>query len=198
MIEVSETGLKELMQSLENAADNIPREIYSALGTAGTKTKSAMTKEVAKELNVKQKIIRDQVKTKKDRQNLLVTISLVKSIRIPLRDFGAKSTRRKGVTAKISKSKGSRPYPNAFQVTKIGNHIFKRSGSQRLPITKLHGPSPWGVLAKNPEKVTNVVEIAREAVIDAIRKRIRYLELKKRGGLNWQQNENETTDTSEG
>ncbi len=193
-IDVSESGLKDLIESLENASENLPREIYTALSKAGTKTKSAMAKEVAKELNVAQKVIRQQMKVHKDRHNLVVTVSLVKSERIPLRDFKARATKKKGVTAKISKTKGSKSYLNAFQVVKIGNHIFQRETEERLPIRKLHGPSPWGVMVKNPAKIVLVTEVARESILIELKKRVRFLELKKRGGLSWQQPDTEPTE----
>lgn len=190
MMSVS-TNLKDVIESMANVTENLPREIYSALGKASTKTKSALSKEVAKELATKQKIIKDQIKTHKDRQELSVTISLLKSVRIPLRDFGARQT-KKGVTAKISKTKGRKTYQSAFKVTKIGDHVFKRTTTKRFPIQKLKGPSPWGVMVKNPDKIADVVEISRQETAKAMSERLRYLNLKKSGGLNWQQaNENE-------
>ena len=187
-LSVQETGLQELLKGLSNAAKNIPRELYTVLNKAGSKTKIAMAREVGQEITAKAKSIKEQIKIHKDRHNMAVTVSLYKSGRIPLRDFGAKNT-KKGVTAKISKTAGKKIYPNSFIITKFGNHVFNRVGKERFPLLKPRGPSPWGVLVKNPEKITAIVIVSRVAVVRALSDRIRYLELKKSGGLNWQQSE---------
>jgi hypothetical protein len=196
-ISVSESGLKDLIESLENAADNIPKEIYTALGKAGTKVKSIIAKEVTKEINIVQKTVRANTKIIKDKTNLTVTVSLAKSDRIAIQHFkgGARQTKT-GVKSKVNNAKGSKIYPSTFKSEKLHGNVFKRKGKARFPLSKrLRGPSPMGVLAKNPDKLAVVVGASRELVIEAIRDRVRFLELKKRGGLNWQQNE--TTDTNE-
>jgi len=208
-IDVSEKGLNELIEALENAADNIPKELFAALGKAAQPARRAMTNEVVSELNVPKKVPNKQIKIHKDKDNLVVTISLPKTFRIPLKEFKPTVSKRNGVGAKISKTKGKKSYPNAFRVNSIGGHIFTRSQKQaprvmtkgsykgqiRQPLAKLRGPSPWGGLAKNPEKLSNLVQVSREEVLAAIKDRVRYLELKKRGGLNWQQNETTETET---
>jgi len=190
MIALKEKGLSELIESLNNVAENLAKETYTALGKAGNKTARAMTQEVTAELNVAAKVVRKQIKIGKQRESLTVTCSLGKSLRIPLRDFGTTKT-REGIKAKVSKTAGKKLYASAFRVDKLSRHIFVRKGKFRLPLTKLHGPSPWGILAKNNDRLARVVEISTEEVRKQLAERIRYLNLKKSGGLNWQQNTEE-------
>jgi hypothetical protein len=194
MIEVKSKGLSELIEGLNRASENLPREVYSALNEAAKKTKKMMAVEVTNQIEHKlaQKIIKKQLKTKKDRQNLTVTVSLVKSWRVPLRDYGARQT-KKGVTiANRGKGTGRTVYPHAFVVKKFGNHVYTRPETgERGPILKLKGVSPWGVLIKNKSKIATIVMVSQEEVKKQLADRIRYLNLKKQGQLNWQQNDSE-------
>ena len=194
MINISEKGLSELIEDLNRASDNLPREIYAALNEAAKKTKKLMAVEVTNQIEHKlaQKIIKKQLKTTKDRQNLTVTVSLVKSWRVPIRDYGARQT-KKGVTiANRGKGTGRTVYPHAFVVKKFGNQVYTRPESgKRGPILKLKGVSPWGVLIKNKSKIATIVMVSQEEVKKQLADRIRYLNLKKQGQLNWQQNDSE-------
>ena len=199
-MQIRTEGLKELLASLDNVSDNLAKEVYIALGKAGDKTRSGIAKTVAQSINVKQKTVRKHTEIKKNRRLLTVTISLNKSGRIPLRDFGAKKATPKkqkgskgkkiseGVTAKIPKKGGRKTYKGAFEIKKFGNHVFSRREGHGRKLFKLHGPSPWGVLIKNKDKIALVVEIGRAEIRKQLAERVRYIELKKAGKLNWQQN----------
>jgi hypothetical protein len=189
MIALKEKGLSELIESLNNVAENLAKETYTALSKAGSKTARAMTQEVTAELNVAAKVVRSKIKIKKQRENLTVTASLAKSWRIPLRDFKARET-KKGVSARLEKKKGVTHYPGAFIVKKFGGQVYTRPESgARGPILKMKGASPFGSLVKR--SLNKVVEISTEEVRKQLAERIRYLNLKKSGGLNWQQNTGE-------
>lgn len=61
---------------------------------------------------------------------------------IPLRDFAAKWSGRKGNKRVVVNVTGKRKLLNdAFLVESIGGHVFERTTDARLPIRKLHGPS---------------------------------------------------------
>jgi len=195
MIQVKAKGLSELLEALNNAADNLPKEVYTALGAASTKVKRSIAQEVTAEVNVAQKVVRKQIKVRKDRQNLKVTCALVSSWRIPLRDFKARQT-KKGVSARLNKNEGVTHYPGAFIVKKFGNHAYTRPKTgERGPILKMKGVSPFGVLKINIARRNRVTDSATEAVKEELSERIRFLNLKKKGGLNWQQESNENEES---
>jgi len=184
-MKIETRGMKELLASLDAVSENLPKDVYSALGAAGTKVRSAIAKEVTQEIRVKQKIVRDNSSIIKRRENLTVTVRLKSSARIGLRDFGAKQN-KKGVTAKINKTKGAKKlYQPGFVIKKFGNHAFTRPDNGRR-IAKLKGPSPYGVIKKNDRRRDNVVKVASDEIKKQMERRIRFVELKKAGGLNWQ------------
>lgn len=194
MIDIQTKGLNELIEELHRASDNLPREIYSALNEASKKTKKIISVEIANKMEhrLAQKFVKKQLKTLKNREDLTVTVILAKSWRVPLRDYGARQT-KKGVTiANRGKGAGRTVYPHAFIVKKFGNHVYTRPQSgERGPILKLKGVSPWGVLIKNKSSVATIIEVTKEEVKKQIADRIRFNNLKKQGQLNWQQNDNE-------
>lgn len=69
---------------------------------------------------------------------------------IPLRDYGARATAKRGVTYQVSRTTGRKSYRAkgnlAFVVARFGNHVFVRTGAdppgkKKAPITKVFGPS---------------------------------------------------------
>lgn len=190
MIQVETRNLDQLLDSLHNVTDNLPKDVYASLNDALKKTQRQMAKEITSELNVAQKVIKKQMKVYKNRERLTVSVSLLKSLRLPLKDFGARQT-RKGVTAKVRKGSARKLYSDAFIVSRYGGNVYARTEQgkgPRLPLVKLKTGSPWGALATRPNRLANVVAASTDAVKSALAKRIRYLELKRSGGLNWQQN----------
>jgi hypothetical protein len=188
-MKIETRGMKELLASLDAVSENLPKDVYSALGAAGTKVRSAIAKEVTQEIRVKQKLVKENTSIIKRRENLTVTVKLKSSARIPLRDFNGLVYVRKrggGVKAKINKAKGAKKlYRPGFLIAKFGNHAFTRPDNGRR-IAKLKGPSPYGVIKKNDERRDNVVKVASDEIKKQMERRIRFVELKKAGGLNWQ------------
>lgn len=121
--------------------------VARALKRAGDSAKTAMVREMARDLGLKVGTVRDQVKTEVvgDRANAeqLVARVSVSGKRIPLIEFGAKGPvpsrgRGRGVTARLNG--GRQRYPNAFIATVgSGRHtgVF-----QRVPGSHRHGPAP--------------------------------------------------------
>lgn len=184
---IKAVGMKELLASLARVSENLPRDVYSALGVAGTKVKSVVAKEVVSEIRVAQKLVKAKTKVIKNRQRMTVTVELRKSAKIPLKYFGAThDKKKKGATAKINTGKGGKKlYQPGFVIAKFGGHAFTRPDSGRK-IARLHGPSPYGVLTNNRLRRMNVVGRATHLVKLEMERRIRFVELKKAGKLNWQ------------
>lgn len=172
-------NLNALMRSLENVADNIPKQQSIITGKVAKKTKSVIAKGVTQELAVKQKTVKEHISTRKTKSR--AEVDLAKSARIPLRDFKARQT-RKGVSYRISKSKGRRKAPHAFVVDKFGGRVYQRVGKARTPIRQLRGPSPFGVFVGQRLTGPTVDQIQAE-LAKQTKERIRYLTLKKNGTI---------------
>ena len=187
-MKIKTVGMNELLAGLASATNNLPQQVNIALGQASNKVKSAVAKEIGKELNTPQKNIKKQITRKTDRTRLTATVSTKASGRIPLRDFQAKQTKA-GVSAKVSKRRGKKTYTgNVFIIDKFGKHVFTRGRDPKnRKISKMRGVSPYGVMKKNMQTMGDVVAFAQQEIRTAMIKRIRFLELKKAGGLNWQQ-----------
>lgn len=135
------------------------------------------------------KLVRDRVAIKKKDLDPHLTatrhgdggvVRLKESRRIPLREFGAKDTKKKGVTYKIDKNKPRQRIKDAFAVSKFGGHIYRRVGKKRLPIRKLYGVSAWGVIVKN-NYVPEIETYARERLQINLTRRVNLQVLRRTG-----------------
>jgi hypothetical protein len=80
---------------------------------------------------------------------------------------------------------------NTENVT-FGGNVYTRSQDgkgPRGPILKLKTGSPWGVIVKSSAKRDRITEEASEEIKKQIVRRIRFIELKNAGKLNWQESE---------
>lgn len=189
---VEERQIDELSKILKGSGKKIKRELVTAVNATSRKTQGSMAKQIAKELATAQKNIKETIKIKKKAGNNdqvpVAVVSQKETDRIPLRDFKARQTRG-GVSFKISKTKGRRTIPGAFQGPKPGmikpnwnGRVFNRVGKARLPIVQLFGPSPWGVFVKNDLKA-EAVKDSKQELIKQVERRIRFLKLKQSGTI---------------
>jgi hypothetical protein len=180
-------GMNELLAKMDEVADNLPKEVNIVLGISARKVQSRLSKEIGRELNTPQKNIKRQTSREVNRQRVTATVKIRKSARIPLRDFKARQTKQ-GVSAKISKRKGVKKYRNSFIIARFGNHAFTRGRNPKnRKITKMMGPSPWGVIVRNNRVMDRTMKWSKIIVLREMKERVRYLTRKKAGGLNWQQ-----------
>ena len=177
----------KLIKSLKAVSDNLTKELGIVAWKAARPAKALISKEVTKELAVPQKIVKSKIWTKKVGKTG-AAIQLDKSKRIELRDFGARQT-KKGVSYKISKSKGRSTIRQAFKGPRPGltfakhkGSVFGRVGESRKPIAKLYGPSPWGVFQKQKLSVPVRKKIETELEKQMV-ERIRFRTLKKSGAI---------------
>jgi hypothetical protein len=189
---VQQQKVNELSKVLKGSDKLIRRQLTIAVNATGRKTTSEISKEIATELSTAQKNIKKTIKIKKKASNsekvptAIVTQS--QTDRIPLRGFGARQT-KKGVSYKVSKTKGRKDIQGAFQGPRPGiikpswrGRVFKRAGKSRLSIIQLFGPSPWGVFVKNKMKKP-IVKESKQELIKQIERRIRFMKLKESGAI---------------
>ena len=189
---VQQRRVNELSKVLKGSDKKVRRQLAIAVNATSRKTQGGIAKEVAKELATAQKNIKKTITIKKkaDGKDKVpsAVVSQTQTKRIPLRDFGARQT-KKGTSYKVSKSRGRKTINGAFQGPKPGvmksswrGRVFKRVGKSRLPIQQLFGASPWGVFVKNDIKKPIVKESKRE-LIKQIERRIRFMKLKESGAI---------------
>lgn len=177
----------EVVKSLDNVVKNLSKELGIVAWKTARKGKSLVAKDVTKELAVTQKVVKKELAAKRiGKTGAEVTID--KSPRIPLRDFKARQIKR-GVSYRISKTKGRKTIPGAFQGPRPGQmnvkwrgRVFKRTGKKRLPIIQLYGPSPWGVIVKN-RRIRPIANQLNQELRKQLAERLRYQRLKKSGAI---------------
>lgn len=171
-VKFDQRKIAELEKSLGAKKKRLPVEIKIAVNATARKAVGLISKNVRAELNVKAKYIKDKrlidVRPKATESTLTARVTLKKSARIPLREFGARQTKR-GVSYRISKTQGRSIASGAFQGPRPGvinikwrGRVFKRVGKNRLPITQLYGPSPWGVFVKKSMREPVVFDTEKE------------------------------------
>lgn len=201
-VSVNKQSLDSLITALVGMNANVKKEVNTAINATGKKAKSIISAEVRKELAAKKKDVDETIKlgAKSNLQTLTTSIRLKKEVRPPLKAFGAKGSKRGGVSYKISKKEGRKQLPNAFIVASLGNHVFQRkrgeakviakkgryAGKLRQPIYKKYGASPWGVFVKNHLK-DPVTKDIKEELLKQVNRRIRFLTLKAQGQLRGKQ-----------
>lgn len=185
MIEIrADKSLDQLISDLKSLSTNLTKELGIVAWNTAKKTKSVAAKQITSELAVTQREVKERITTKRRDTESEVTVN--KSKRIPLKEFKPRQT-RKGVSYRISKTTGRKTAADAFMGPKPGTpaprlhgHVWKRKGKTRLPIQKLYGPSPWGVLVSG-DRIQNVTEETRGELRKQLEKRIRWLRLKNKG-----------------
>jgi hypothetical protein len=176
-------SLKRLSTALGNSKKKIRKEMAIVLNAVAKRTQNTLAKEISKELATSQKSIKQTIKVTKKASSvdLAAKVSQDKSDRIPLKYFAAKQNKT-GVSYKISKTKGRKTVKSAFVSDKLGRHVYKRRAKTRLPIDKLHGPSPWGVTVKNELAKKIVNQDVEPELVKQIERRIRAINFKKSEG----------------
>lgn len=189
-ISIDPSQIARMKKAIDDTGRSLRKELSVACNATASKGKSIIAKQIAKELATPQKNIRatiSQSKKAKD-SDISATLEVRKDRRISLKEFGARQTKT-GVSYKISKSRGRKSIPGAFQGPRPGRinvktkgNVFKRVGKARLPIVKLYGPSTWGVFIVGKKQGPSVDEIEAE-LKKQIDRRIRFIGLKASGAI---------------
>lgn len=185
MIEIrAEKSTEQLVKDLGNVAKNLTKELGIVAWKTAKATERSAAKQITTELATTQREVKKHITKKRRDTESEVTVS--KSKRISLKEFKPRQTKA-GVSYRISKSTGRNRVDGAFMgpspkasALKLKGHVWKRKGKARLPIQKLMGPSPWGVLVSG-DRVQNVTEETRGELRKQLQDRIRYLRLKQSG-----------------
>jgi len=183
-ISVDSASAASLREALKNTTRNIKKELRIAVNATAKKSKAITNKIIRSELaNVPAKTINFTMKVhlSEDVNDLSAVLELKKTERISLRNFGARQTKA-GVSYQISKTKGRKTAKGAFISQKLYGQVFVRTSQASLPILKLWGLSPWGVMVVGkklgPSKKETQAELEKQ-----IQRRVRFITLKKSGAI---------------
>ena len=180
-----------LVKALDNVVANLPKKLRQVSSKTATYGKSQIGKMIVNEagLNVKQSEAKKDIKISKGATS--ATLVLKKTARLSLKRFKPKQYGKRksgknkgagGVSYKLKKGQSATRIAGAFILPTKGSHVYKRIGKSRLPIAKLHGPSPWGVMRANNRLVVLRKRI-RERLQKELVEAIRYNTLKQSGAI---------------
>ena len=176
-IEVNAKQLKELREASGKAKKSFAKELSAGINDTVRKTEVNIGREIRSVVNLKVKVVKDAIKTRRaSAQNLRGIVSLRHEERwgSGLQHFGARQNKT-GVSYQISKQGGRKTIAGAFMGPKPGQlapklhgGVFKRAGKTRLPIVKLYGVTPYAAYVKNDFDEMEVVFINKnlQAQID--------------------------------
>lgn len=190
IVTIGNSQIARMKASIENTGKQLRKELAIAVNATAAKSKSIIAKQIGKELAVAQKDIKTTISQSRRAGELDIsaTVEVKKEKRLGLNKFGARQT-KKGVSYKVSKSKGRSFIQGAFQGPKPGlmkaswkGNVFKRVGKSRKPIVKLKGPSTWGVFVVGKKIGPSTAETEQE-LKKQVDRRIRFLLLKQAGTI---------------
>lgn len=188
-LSIGTSDFGDLFESLQSVSDNLSKEIGVCLWETARAVKSNIAKEVQKELAVPQRAIKAVLTEKRDYEALEAHVVISPTAAIPLHEFKTYETKR-GVSTRVSAKKDRYIIPGAFIVEKFGGKVFKRrSGEKRKLGHHLKGPTVLGSFVHSPGLSDRVVQAGTDELAKQVSERVRYLNLKAAGGLNWQQPE---------
>lgn len=190
IITIDNSQIARLKKAIVDTGRDLRKEIRIAVNSTAKKSKSIISKQIRKELATSAKAVNKTITISKKAEflDLSATVEVKKTKRIPLREFGARQ-KKKGVSYRVSKTKGRKTILGAFQGPKPGmikaswrGRVFKRVGKARLPIVQLYGPSSWGVFVVG-DKIGPSAKAAEAELKKQIDRRIRFINLKKSGAI---------------
>ncbi len=141
-----DVDVSAVLNMLEAYPKQVERASVRALNRAGTAMKTAMSREVSKDIGLKTGDVKKQISLRKAALGRFFVELAASLKRIPLIKFGARGT-KKGVTYKLRGGRGRAPHGFIIQRWK---GVFERApGAGRGPVQQLHGPSVGHVFAKH-------------------------------------------------
>jgi len=172
-VKVDEAKLAELQQALSGISQGLPKVLTRAVNKTGTWAYTRVIDLIVGASGLKRKDVRKAVRLRKANYKTLCAIIHIWNKRMPLLWFGARQG-AKGVTFRLpagaeealdytGSKRGRLLAEHAFisKMPRSGHEgIFVRTGSKRLPIEELFGPSPMQLF-------TGITGLAERLMADA-------------------------------
>lgn len=175
-IDFDQRQLKRVKRLLKETPKAMPRVMSRSINRTLTTGRKVVSQEVRKEVNIKAKVAKDAISlTRATRQRIRGEVNIRRKP-IPLREFGARKTKKHGVSVKVRKKGPRKKLRGTFIVDSRGGHVFERqpntpskgatpaqikraialrrrfgdNRTNRLPIIKRFGPTLIGVFENAP------------------------------------------------
>ncbi|MGH0004081.1 phage tail protein [Pseudovibrio ascidiaceicola] len=140
---IEDREVREMAERLSEKRLN--QAFATAINSTLTTVRVQATKMVRKQVSIEAKYLKRSFRIVKAKADNLSGVVVGFGAGLPLKAFKPRK-RRKGFSAKLWGER--KVFKTAFEVQKIGNHIFIRKGKDRLPIKKLYGPGVGHILSQ--------------------------------------------------
>ena len=111
-----------------------------ALNRAATTVRAEAGRRIRERYNLRVSVIKDDLRLVRARRGSLESQVIARGAPIPLIEFGARQSRRAGLTVQVRRDRGRKRVRNAFIATMKSGHrgAYARRGRERLPIDELY------------------------------------------------------------
>lgn len=161
------------VRRLDGIKNGAGKAVSGAMNDLMKTARTQLARQVTQRVVLPYGRVLDQVKITRATPELLLASLKVDDKRRPgLMNYGAKATKRRGVTYRISKTGGRKRIPDAFIARGkakgatnndgMALRVFKRAGRKRKPLIDIKGPSLNAVITKNEIDQTAAEVLRRE------------------------------------
>ena len=194
-IDIDMRQVQALESALRGVKSNLGTHVRVAVNNTVKGTKVQMAKDIGKQINMKA----SELKSSKVMQTKFATskampfgnVTLFHEKRYSMFKKGSRNrfapnhnkAKRSGVSYKVNRSGGRKILKGAFMGPKpgilfkkpqIAGMVFIRKGKARMPITVIHGISPWGTFQKN-EMSPEIKKYAEQRLSKELDRRLSYI-----------------------
>jgi len=175
-IEFDDEAIRNVEAIFKNVKNGAKKVIARAVNKTGAKAKTETSVEIRKVVNLKAKRVGEALKLKRATFRNLTAVLTISGKPIPLIEFGARKTKRNGVSIRVRKLKPIEKHRTSFIATRrsgSGEGVFIRKGPARLPIDEKIGPSIPAVFQFNNESTVSIN--AAENLVKNLDSEIKFL-----------------------
>lgn len=152
---------KRIERILRSAARDTSKATASAINDTTRGMRTIASREIRQSLSAKKKVVDYRLQREfASHKRLSGSITIKDRPELPLKTFRPRQL-KSGVSVRIRKGESMTRFKSAFgpKIKRLGGHVYRRKGKQRLPIVRLPGVS----LAKEATAVGAVQRVRREA-----------------------------------
>lgn len=184
-ITVPQVEIDRTLRRLDSVKNGAGQAVSGAMNDLMKTARTQIARQVTARVVLPYGRVLKQVKiTRAAPRNLTATLKVDDKARPGLMSYGAKDTKRRGVTYRISKTGGRKRIASAFiargrargndNTAGMAQRVFRRQGKNRKPLVDLKGPSLNAVITKN-EIDSSVADVLRRELPRRIDARVNLL-----------------------
>jgi hypothetical protein len=160
-----------------NLVDVYPRAVRSTVNKLLAQVRTAGIKEMRKTYNIRAKVLRGFIVSRKARSKLLIANLVIKGARLPVFEFSP-TKRKKGISVRIRKDGGRKVIEGTFfaDLTSGKRSVFRRRTKKRLPIDMIFSTSAAQMFEQSALKAADEIITKKSGPI--LENEVRFFESK--------------------